>query len=63
MAPARSAGAGAVKHLVIGYFEHPEAMETTPAWVEWVGCMHPGYHRECRGCGLTWSDYDDEEDL
>ena len=56
-------GSRAVKHLVIGYLEHPEAMDTAPAWVEWVGCMHPGYNRECRRCGLTWSDYgDDDED-
>ena len=56
-----SCGSRAVKHLVIGYLEHPESMETTPAWVEWVGCMHPGYNRECRRCRLTWSEYGDED--
>ena len=46
-------GSRAVKHLVTGYLEDPESMESTPAWVEWVGCLHPGYNRQCRRCGLT----------
>lgn len=52
---------GAVKHLVIGDLVHPEEMETAPRWVEWVGCMHPGYDRECRHCGLTWTADEDDE--
>ena len=35
-------------------------MESTPAWVEWVGCLHPGYNRQCRRCGSTWTDDSDE---
>ncbi len=55
-------GSGAVKHLVVGYLVDPEAMDTAPAWVEWTGCLHPGFNRECRRCRLTWSDYGDEGD-
>jgi hypothetical protein len=45
-------GSRAVKHLVIGYLEHPESMETTPAWVERVGCLHPEQPR----VPALWSD-------
>jgi hypothetical protein len=49
-------GSGAVRHHVIGMPAHPEVMETAPAWVEFEGCVHPGYTRSCRACGLHWTD-------
>ncbi len=36
-------------------------MDTVPAWVESVGCVHPGHNRECRRCGHEWLDYPDDE--
>jgi hypothetical protein len=36
-------------------------METAPSWVEWTGCIHPGYTRRCGRCGLTWIDGEDDE--
>jgi hypothetical protein len=51
-------GGGEVRHLVIGMPIDPEAMTRTPAWVDWVGCGHPGYDRECERCGLTWDSED-----
>ena len=47
-------GGSDVRHLVIGMPGDPEAMIQTPSWVEWAGCMHPGYDRQCERCGLTW---------
>jgi hypothetical protein len=49
-------GSGDVRHLMIGMPAHPQSMDSTPSWVEWVGCMHPGHDRECDGCGLDWTD-------
>jgi hypothetical protein len=49
-------GSGDVRHLMIGMPAHPQSMDSTPRWVEWVGCMHPGHDRECDGCGLDWTD-------
>ena len=49
-------GSGDVRHLMIGDPTHPESMDITPNWVEWVGCIHPGHDRECDGCGLDWTD-------
>ena len=51
-------GSGDVNHLVIGMPALPESMDSTPDWVEWVGCIHPGHDRECDGCGLAWSGTD-----
>lgn len=53
-----SCDASEVRHLVIGLPGAPEAMTSTPSWVEWVGCVHPGYDRECEQCGLTWMSED-----
>lgn len=44
-----------VTHLVIGMPPGPDAMDGDPEWVEWIGCSHPGYERECHTCGSTWS--------
>jgi hypothetical protein len=33
----------------------PEPMNSTPDWVAWVGCVHPGDDRERDDCGLAWS--------
>jgi hypothetical protein len=49
-------GSRAVRHLVIGFPAHPEALDSLPAWVEFVGCLHPGHDRECRRCGLEYLD-------
>ncbi|WP_343989907.1 hypothetical protein [Nocardioides dubius] len=38
-------------------------VEGSPEWERWVGCIHPGYDRECRTCGATWSSPEDYEDL
>lgn len=46
---------GDVTHLVIGMPAGPGAMEDDPDWVRWVGCVHPGFDRECGSCGATWS--------
>lgn len=50
-----SCRSGAVIHLVIGMPSGPEAMNGFPEWVRWVGCIHPGYDRECHSCGATWT--------
>ncbi|GAA2470902.1 hypothetical protein GCM10009858_05240 [Terrabacter carboxydivorans] len=55
-------GVGEVRHLVIGLPGDPDAVTNSPAWVEWVGCMHPGHDRECERCGLTWISEDPESD-
>lgn len=47
-------GGSEVRHLVIGLPSLSDAVTSSPAWVEWVGCVHPGYDRECERCGLTW---------
>jgi hypothetical protein len=49
-------GSRAVRHLMIGYPVDPEALDSLPTWVEFVGCMHPGHDRECGRCGLAWLD-------
>ena len=43
-----------VRHLVIGLPAGPASEESTPEWVDWVGCVHPGHDRECEQCGLAW---------
>lgn len=48
-------GSSHVRHLVIGLPAAADALTETPPWVEWVGCIHPGYDRQCEQCGLTWS--------
>ncbi len=50
-----SCGSGAVRHLRIGLVVAREDATETPPWVDWVGCVHPGYDRQCEPCGLTWS--------
>jgi hypothetical protein len=27
-----------------------------PDWVEWLGCVHPGYDRRCALCGQAWTE-------
>lgn len=44
-------GSGEVIHLVIGMPANPEAWGSGPDWVRWVGCVHPGWDRECAQCG------------
>jgi hypothetical protein len=44
-----------VRHLIIGFPAGPEPMNSTPDWVAWVGCDHPGYDRVCEHCGFAWS--------
>jgi hypothetical protein len=48
-------GGEAIRHLVIGLPAGPAAINMTPAWVDWIGCVHPGYDRECDDCGFTWA--------
>lgn len=50
-----SCGSGSVIHLVIGMPSGPDVMDGAPEWVQWVGCVHPGYNRECSSCGVTWT--------
>ena len=42
-------------HLIIGLPANLDDMTGTPGWVDWVGCLHPGYDRRCDECGLAWS--------
>jgi hypothetical protein len=53
-----SCGSSEVRHLMIGLPMDPETTTRTPVWVEWVGCGHPGYDRECERCGSTWDSED-----
>ncbi len=48
-------GSGNVRHLIVGLPAGPEPMNSTPDWVDWLGCVHPGHDRQCDQCGLTWS--------
>ncbi len=48
-------GSDDITHLVIGMPAGPEGVEGDPHWVSWIGCMHPGFDRECGSCGATWS--------
>jgi hypothetical protein len=50
-----SCGSDEVVHLVIGMPASAEAWGSGPDWVNWVGCVHPGWDRECRRCGACWS--------
>lgn len=50
-----SCGSDEVVHLVIGMPSGPDAGSDDPDWVNWVGCVHPGFDRECNSCGATWS--------
>lgn len=50
-----SCGSGEVVHLIIGMPSGPDAGSGDPDWVRWVGCMHPGFERECSSCGATWN--------
>ena len=47
-------GGSEIRHLVIGLPADPGPLASTPTWVEWVGCLHPGYDRECERCGVQW---------
>ncbi|WP_445257340.1 hypothetical protein [Nocardioides aurantiacus] len=40
--------------MVIGMPAGPDAWSGDTDWVRWVGCMHPGFDRECSSCGATW---------
>jgi hypothetical protein len=53
-------GSRQVRHHLIGEPVDPSAMDRTPRWVVWEGCLHPGYTRSCRACRLTWMPDDDE---
>ena len=48
-------GSNDIRHLLIGLPAGPEPMNSTPVWVEWVGCVHPGHDRECDSCGFAWT--------
>ncbi|CCH78209.1 hypothetical protein BN12_2620024 [Nostocoides japonicum T1-X7] len=50
-----SCGSGEVVHLIIGMPIGQDVMDGDPDWVHWVGCMHPGFDRECYACGATWN--------
>jgi hypothetical protein len=52
-------GSRRVRHHIIGFPPPPDARPKTPRWVTWEGCIHPGYDRDCRACGLTWLEDDD----
>lgn len=43
-----------VTHLLIGDRSGPLPPGAFPAWVDWVGCAHPGYDRRCTACGNAW---------
>lgn len=47
-----------VEHLLIGMPADPDAFGSGPAWLHWVGCVHPGYSRRCAACEGTWTDVD-----
>lgn len=47
-------GSSDVIHLIIGLPMDPEAGAGDPDWVHWIGCVHPGYARECITCGSNW---------
>lgn len=44
-----------VTHLVIGMPTSVDDMQWQQDWVVSVGCMYPGYDRECADCGLGWT--------
>ena len=44
-----------VRHLVIGEMLYVKVEGGTPDWVDYVGCLHPGYDRECQTCGHQWT--------
>ncbi len=50
-----SCGSGEVTHLVIGMSSGPTDMDGSPAWVCWVGCLDPGFDRQCSTCAASWS--------
>jgi hypothetical protein len=43
-----------VTYQLIRMVIQSEADERLPEWVVPVGCVHPGYDRECATCGFTW---------
>lgn len=43
-----------VRHLIIGMPSGPDDMDGSPEWVSWVGCIDPGFNRECGSCGYQW---------
>ena len=47
-------GSGDVEVLCIGDYMVGEWMNDKPDWVRMVGCLHPGYDRECLACGNQW---------
>ena len=49
-------GSSDVVHLVIGMPASSDDVDSGPAWVRWVGCVHPGHDRECRSCDARWKD-------
>lgn len=44
-----------VTHLVIGMPASTDDMQWVQNWVVSVGCVQPGYNRECADCGLGWT--------
>lgn len=48
-------GSGEVMHLLIGMLLMEECATSQQDWVRVVGCVHPGYNRECASCGATWT--------
>ena len=49
-------GSPDVVHLVIGMPAAPSEWGSGPHWVEWVGCIHPGYTRRCTACEQVWTE-------
>ena len=52
-----SCGSGDVTHLMIGMPARPADVGSGPDWIEWVGCMHPGYTRRCESCEQVWTEH------
>lgn len=49
-------GSNDIRHLIIGLPAGPEPVNSTPEWVDWVGCAHPGHDRECNHCEFQWTE-------
>lgn len=58
-----SCGSEEVTHLIIGMPARPDDGAGDPAWVAWVGCVHPGHTRSCESCGATWTPVPTYDDL
>ena len=52
--PCPRCASGHVEALFIGDYLLGDWMNDKPDWVKMVGCLHPGYDRECLACGNQW---------